>query len=70
MIEDGFAIRDSPLSASVLSFFKEVPIVSAKQFGADPSPAMKVGADRPVAAFGGQVVQFISGNSDDLNGAQ
>jgi hypothetical protein len=59
MIEDNFAIRDSPLSDSVLGYSKEVPIVqtvSAKQFGADPS-------------FGGQVVQFVSGNSYDLNGA-
>jgi hypothetical protein len=38
MIEDDFAIRDSPLSDSVLGYPKEVPIVSAKRFEADPSP--------------------------------
>jgi hypothetical protein len=47
MIEDGFGIRDSPLSDSVLGYSKEVPIVQTVQ-----------------------VVQVVSGNSYDLNGAQ
>src|SRR5688572_25947796 len=47
MIEDGLAIRDSPLSDSVLGYSQEVPIVQTVQ-----------------------VVQFVSGNSYDLNGAQ
>jgi hypothetical protein len=31
MIDDAFAIRDSPLSASVLSYSEEVPIVQTVQ---------------------------------------
>jgi hypothetical protein len=44
MIPVALAIWDSPLSNSVLRYFKEVPTVQAVQ-----------------------AVQFVSGNSNDLN---